>query len=412
MATAFKFDTISGNTATTGAGNIQSIDASMLTLADSIVANGGTTNCADTGTGSLTSGGYNLTYNTNCGTPVATDITGKNPQLGSLANNGGPTQTLLPATTSPEVGAIPNAVCVATGVGTDQRGVARGAGGNGACTIGSVEVATSSITTSLSPAVISVGGSTQDTATLHIATSNAGGTVDYRYYATQAACTADTAGSAGTNVGSVTVNNGSVPNSASVTLSTAGTYYFAAFYSGDTNNSKATSNCSTELLTVNQGAPPPSSGYRFVAADGGIFDYGNATFWGSAGSLHLNAPVVGMAVTPSTHGYWTVASDGGIFNYGDAKFFGSMGGRHLNQPIVGMAATADGGGYWLVASDGGIFNFGDARFLGSPAACTSTSPSWAWRRRPTAGATGSWPPTAGSSATATPSSTARPARWS
>ena len=106
-------------------------------------------------------------------------------------------------------------------------------------------------------------------------------------------------------------------------------------------------------------------GYRFVAADGGIFDYGDATFWGSTGSLHLNAPVVGMAVTPSTNGYWMVASDGGIFNYGDARFFGSMGGRHLNQPIVGMAATADGGGYWLVASDGGIFNFGDAPFLGS-----------------------------------------------
>jgi hypothetical protein len=106
-------------------------------------------------------------------------------------------------------------------------------------------------------------------------------------------------------------------------------------------------------------------GYRFVAADGGIFDYGDATFWGSTGSLHLNAPVVGMAVTPSTNGYWMVASDGGIFDYGDAKFFGSMGGQHLNKPIVGMAATADGGGYWLVAADGGIFTFGNAPFLGS-----------------------------------------------
>ncbi len=106
-------------------------------------------------------------------------------------------------------------------------------------------------------------------------------------------------------------------------------------------------------------------GYRFVASDGGIFGYGDATFWGSTGSLHLNAPVVGMAVTPSTNGYWMVASDGGIFDYGDAQFFGSMGGQHLNKPIVGMAATSDGGGYWLVAADGGIFNFGNAPFLGS-----------------------------------------------
>jgi hypothetical protein len=106
-------------------------------------------------------------------------------------------------------------------------------------------------------------------------------------------------------------------------------------------------------------------GYRFVASDGGIFDFGSAGFFGSAGSLSLNAPVVGMANTPSTNGYWLVASDGGIFTYGDAPFLGSMGGRHLNAPIVGMAATPDGGGYWLVASDGGIFSFGDARYFGS-----------------------------------------------
>ena len=32
------------------------------------------------------------------------------------------------------------------------------------------------------------------------------------------------------------------------------------------------------------------------------------------------------------------AADGGIFNYGDAGFYGSAGGLHLNRPIVGMAA--------------------------------------------------------------------------
>jgi subtilase family serine protease len=106
-------------------------------------------------------------------------------------------------------------------------------------------------------------------------------------------------------------------------------------------------------------------GYRFVASDGGVFDFGTASFWGSTGSITLNKPVVGMASTPSTNGYWLVASDGGLFSYGDAGFFGSMGGRPLNQPIVGMASTPDGAGYWEVASDGGIFSFGDARFFGS-----------------------------------------------
>jgi hypothetical protein len=68
-----------------------------------------------------------------------------------------------------------------------------------------------------------------------------------------------------------------------------------------------------------------------------------------------------------------VASDGGIFTFGDATFFGSTGALHLNAPIVGMATTPDGGGYWLVASDGGIFTFGDAPFDGS-AAGTSAAP--------------------------------------
>ena len=115
-------------------------------------------------------------------------------------------------------------------------------------------------------------------------------------------------------------------------------------------------------------------GYRFVASDGGVFDFGDAGFWGSTGSTRLNAPVVGMADTPSSNGYWLVASDGGIFNYGDASFFGSMGGRHLNKPIVGMAATPDGGGYWLVASDGGIFSFGSATFFGSTGAKSLNKP--------------------------------------
>ena len=112
-------------------------------------------------------------------------------------------------------------------------------------------------------------------------------------------------------------------------------------------------------------ATPTGRGYWLVASDGGIFNFGDATFYGSTGGIHLNQPIVGMAATPSGHGYWLVASDGGIFSYGDAGFYGSTGSLHLNQPIVGMAATPTGHGYWLVASDGGIFSFGDAAFHGS-----------------------------------------------
>ena len=71
---------------------------------------------------------------------------------------------------------------------------------------------------------------------------------------------------------------------------------------------------------------------------GGIFNYGDARFDGSTGSIHLNKPVVGMAATPDGGGYWLVATDGGIFSYGDAGFYGSTGSIVLNEPVVGMAA--------------------------------------------------------------------------
>ena len=65
------------------------------------------------------------------------------------------------------------------------------------------------------------------------------------------------------------------------------------------------------------------------------------------------------------HGYRLVASDGGVFDFGGAPYKGSMGGRPLAKPVVGIAATHDENGYWLAASDGGVFSFGDAKFHGS-----------------------------------------------
>ena len=92
------------------------------------------------------------------------------------------------------------------------------------------------------------------------------------------------------------------------------------------------------------------------------------------GPMSLNKPIVGMASTPDGKGYWLVAADGGIFTFGDAGFYGSTGAINLNKPIVGMASTPDGKGYWLVAADGGIFTFGDAGFYGSTGALTLNKP--------------------------------------
>jgi CHAP domain len=111
-----------------------------------------------------------------------------------------------------------------------------------------------------------------------------------------------------------------------------------------------------------------------VAADGGIFTFGDAGYFGSMGSIPLNSPVVGIAATPTGKGYWEVAADGGIFTFGDAVYYGSTGNRQLNASVAGMAATAKGDGYWLVGSDGAVYPFGRAKSFGSNAATVPTPP--------------------------------------
>ncbi|MHB1785990.1 MAG: IPT/TIG domain-containing protein [Acidimicrobiales bacterium] len=119
--------------------------------------------------------------------------------------------------------------------------------------------------------------------------------------------------------------------------------------------------------------PSRSEGYSLLASDGGVFTYGSAKYYGSAGAMKLNSPIVGMAADSATGGYWLVASDGGVFSF-NAAFYGSAGAMKLNSPIVGMASTASGDGYWLVASDGGVFTYGSAKYYGSAGAMKLNSP--------------------------------------
>ena len=137
------------------------------------------------------------------------------------------------------------------------------------------------------------------------------------------------------------------------------------FAYGDAGFYGSAGNIQLNKPIVGMAATKDGKGYWLVASDGGIFAYGDATFHGSAGDIQLNEPVVGMAPSPDGKGYWLVASDGGIFAYGGATFYGSAGDIQLNKPVVGMTTTLDGKGYWFVASDGGVFNYGDATFQGS-----------------------------------------------
>jgi N-acetylmuramoyl-L-alanine amidase len=137
-----------------------------------------------------------------------------------------------------------------------------------------------------------------------------------------------------------------------------------AFAFGD-----ATFHGSTADIVLNAGMmagarTPTGNGYWLTAGDGGVFAFGDAGFHGSLADHQLNQPIVGIAPTPSGNGYWLTAGDGGVFALGDAGFHGSLADHQLNQPIVGIAPTPSGNGYWLAAGDGGVFALGDAQYLG------------------------------------------------
>lgn len=142
-------------------------EAPGVTLADTILAGNkagaGLAACAgdpDVGD-AIGSDGYNLADDASCGlSSAAHDQSRVSAQLGALGDHGGPTDTLVPALTSPAVDAASNADCTDSGLTTDQRDHARPATG---CDIGSVEAGKATATasfTSFSPAkaTIAYGG--------------------------------------------------------------------------------------------------------------------------------------------------------------------------------------------------------------------------------------------------------------
>ena len=102
--------------------------------------------------GSPTFHGVNLVEGTTGCNPVGTVIT-LDPALGALADNGGPTLTQLPASSSPAIDATP---CDTT-ITVDQRNISRPAGA--ACDLGAVEVAplTFDVTLAATPDRVNVG---------------------------------------------------------------------------------------------------------------------------------------------------------------------------------------------------------------------------------------------------------------
>jgi len=223
--------------------------------------------------------------------------------------------------------------------------------------------ATTSITTSLSGGgksgpSISVPPSTAvtDTATLAGANvSTATGTVTYNVYS-DSACTVP-AGSGGT----VTVSSGSVPGSSAVTLSTAGTYYWQASYSGNTTNAASESTCGSEIETV-PGAASATVSTAVQSSGTGV------TSVPAGSTVSDQATVSGPSGTPTGTVTFTYFTNGTCTTPGTAAGTGTLSaGVADSSSEVPLSA----GGYSFLASYGGDGTYPPATGLCEPFTVTS-----------------------------------------
>ena len=154
--------TFAGNSSLYGA-NILNYTGFTLKIGMSIVANGqGGPNCG--GGQPVTDAGYNIDTGSTCGFSTANhSLSSTSPQLGPLATNGGPTQTMALPVGSPAVDAIPASTAGCTGT-TDQRGTPRPQGAG--CDIGAYELVQSGSGTPSVPTGLTVTGTTSSSVSL------------------------------------------------------------------------------------------------------------------------------------------------------------------------------------------------------------------------------------------------------
>jgi LPXTG-site transpeptidase (sortase) family protein len=192
-------------------------------------------------------------------------------------------------------------------------------------------------TTALSAGSIATGGSAYDTATLTgTNSSTAGGTVTYNVYS-DIACTTLAQSS-----GPLPVIGGALPNSNSVTFSSAGTYYWRAAYSGDPLHQASASACRAEVLTVSSTPLSlPVTGFAPNRVTG-LPDQSTDKAYAAMGDLWLEIPRLGVQMdivgVPETGGTWDVSWLGKQAGWLNGSAFPTWAG---NSVLTGHVWNAD-----------------------------------------------------------------------
>jgi hypothetical protein len=256
---------------------------------------------------------------------------------------------LLNSTVNVTNGVVPDSAAftpTAAGTYSFQAVYSGDANNNGASSVCSTEqllVKTNpSISTTLSATSVDVGSTVHDSATLSGATSDAGGTVIYTVYSNNTCTTG------ARDAGTVTLTNGTVPDSNALAFNTAGTFYWQAVYSGDTNNNGATSTCTDETLVVNKLQPNASTAQNLIPNDsftlsgafgtpGGtitfnLYDPSDATCSGTP-ALTETVNVNGNGTYSTTNTTFIASTDG------TWRWASTYSGDGNNQPVTSSCGT-------------------------------------------------------------------------
>jgi hypothetical protein len=329
------------------------------------VQNGSNANITSALIGTLVHGSVTVASSTASTSPTGTvDFTMYN---GTGCPNTGTVQALVPLVN----GAASSSVTTLNAGGLSYRVHYNGQGdlynpGDSACASVAANTFTPSVSTTLSSTSITAGEFVNDAVTLSNATSTAGGSVAFKVYSD------NVCSNLALNAGSKTVTNTVVPNSDSWQFITPGTYYWQVVYSGDANNSPATSTCSSEVLTV--------SPAQLVKASPTITT-----------TLSTTTALIGTSVFDSAVFVNGTTTSGGVVTYkifsnnSCTSLYQNAGTKTVTNGVIpnsdSVVLNTAGTYYWQVSYPGDAFT--------NPATSTCTN------EVVTINATGTTPPTGG-----------------
>lgn len=254
-------DTIANNSSTGGGGGVFVYGDSDVKIANTILDGNTGGDC----NGTLDSQGHNISADASCGLTAAGDLESTDAQLGALQDNGGQTDTLALAATSPAVDAANSAYCPPI----DQRGISRPQGPH--CDVGAFELAKAAPPPPPPPPALPVPSVGAPEATgLTDTTATIGDSIEPNGSPTFYVVKWGTTTAYGQQTGAFAAGSGTTAQAVSVLLQglLSGTTYHVQVVATNPGGSAASPDASftTTGKAVSPPPPPPVKGQSFDAA--------------------------------------------------------------------------------------------------------------------------------------------------